>query len=122
MKMIRLISAILLALPLIVFGSNYFFDFFSLPQEDTSAGATLLEMMRAGGLMNPIAFSHVVIGILLLMPKNRTFGGLLQLPLSIGIVSFHATMQPEGLAVALVMLLLNIAVIWDPKRISVLLS
>ena len=122
MKMIRLISAILLALPLIVFGSNYFFNFFSFTQETTSAGATLLEMMRDGGLMNPIAFSHVVIGVLLLMPKTRTFGGLLQLPLSIGMVSFHATMQPEGLAIALVMLLLNIAVIWDPKRISVLLS
>ena len=122
MKIIRLLSAILLALPLLVFGGNYFFHFFPMPPGDGSTGAELLQMMRDGGLMGSIAFSHIVIGILLLIPRTRTFGALMQLPLTIGIVFFHATMQPAGLAVAVVMLLLNLVAAWDPERIQALFA
>lgn len=122
MKKVRLISAGLLALPLLVFGSNYFLQFFALPPGDGSLGAEMLQMMRDGGLMSFVALSHVVVGVLLVIPRTRTFGALMQLPVTIGIVCFHASMQPAGLGVALVMLVLNVLAAWDTEKVPALLS
>ncbi|MGI9551378.1 MAG: hypothetical protein ACR2MT_09275 [Aurantibacter sp.] len=121
MKIVRLISVILLALPLLLFGSNYFIDFLPAPPPLDSIGFDLLQMMRDGGLMVFIALSHVVIGVLLLVPRTRFLGALLQLPISIGIVCFHITMEPAGLAVGMVLFLLNLLVLWDSEKIRKLL-
>ena len=117
MKYIKPISAILLALPLIIFGSNYFLHLFPLPPGDGSIGSELLQMLRDGGLMTYVALSHVVIGILLLVPRTRTLGALLQLPITLGMVAFHATMLPAGLGLVLFFLLLNIAVLADKGKV-----
>ena len=122
MNIIRTVSAVLLAIPLIVFGGNYFVQWFALPSGDGSAGAQLLEAMRDGGLMAAIAFSHVVIGVLLIVPRSRFLGGLLQLPVSIGIVAFHLTMLPAGLVVAVVLLLLNVGAVADLPRLRSLVE
>lgn len=122
MNKIRTVSTILLAIPLIVFGSNYFLHLFPLPPGDGSSGAQLIQAMRDGGLMAAIALSHVVAGILLVVPRTRFLGGLLQLPMSLGIVAFHITMLPAGLAVAIPLLLLNLGVIADLARLCSLVE
>ena len=77
---------------------------------------------RAGGLMKAIAASHVIVGVGLLIPRLRFASGLLQLPMSLGITAFHATMLPAGLVVALVMLVLNALVLADRSRWQSLLA
>ncbi|MEX0287529.1 MAG: hypothetical protein AB3N14_00325 [Flavobacteriaceae bacterium] len=121
MKIVRLVSTFLLAIPLLVFGSNYFIEFLPNPPVVDSIGFDLLQMMRDGGLMTYVALSHVVIGILLLVPRTRFAGALLQLPISIGIVSFHMSMEPMGLLFGLVLLVLNILALWDTEKIKNLL-
>lgn len=116
MNKLRIVCAVLLAIPLLVFGSNYFLHFFPMPPGDGSAGEQLLQAMRDGGLMSAIAFSHVVAGLLLVVPRTRFLGAILQLPMSIGIVAFHFTMMPGGLIMGGVLLLLNLAVLADPPR------
>ena len=119
----RLICAVLLAIPLIVFGGNYFVHLFEVPPpEQASAGTELLDAIRDGGLMLPIAASHVLIGAMLLVPRARFAGALLQLPMSVGILAFHVTMLPEGNIIAAVMLLLNLVVLADGKRVAELLG
>lgn len=122
MKILRIISAVLLALPLLVFGGNYFLHVFPMPPGDGSAGDELLQAMRKGGLMIPVAISHVVVGVLLLIPRARFLGGLLQLPMSIGIVAFHVTMMPAGLVTAIPILLFNLGVIADGSRLRSLVQ
>ena len=116
MKKLQLACAVLLAIPLVVFGTNAFLGFFELPDGEPSAGADLLRLMRDGGLMAPIALSHVVVGLMLLVPKLRFTAGVLQLPMSIGILAFHWTMLPEGLGPAIGMLVLNLGVLTDERR------
>jgi putative oxidoreductase len=116
MNKLRVVCAVLLALPFLVFGANYFIHIFPMPAGDGSAGAQLLQAMREGGLMSALAFSHVVVGVLLLVPRTRFLGAILQLPISIGIVAFHFTMQPAGLLMGSLLLLLNLAVLADPLR------
>ena len=122
MQKVRLVAAILLALPLIVFGGNYFLELFEIEEQGSRAGLKLLNDMRAGGLMTPIALSHVVIGLFLLLTPTRFAAGLLQLPITIGIVAFHVTMLPEGNLIAVAMLVLNLVVVTDGRRFSALLA
>ncbi|MHC4847752.1 MAG: hypothetical protein ACYTEG_04780 [Planctomycetota bacterium] len=118
----RMISAILLALPLVVFGANYFLHLFSIEAEGEQAGIDLMKAMQDGGLMAAIAASHVLIGALLIIPRTRFAAALLQLPISLGMVAFHVTMMPAGLAPAAVMLALNLVVLADAGRLRALLG
>lgn len=122
MKIARLVAAILLALPLTVFGANFFLEFFDVKQSAASEGLDLLDAMRKGGLMAPIALGHIVVGALLAIPRLRFSGALLQLPISFGILAFHVTMMPEGNVIAIVMLVLNLVVLAEPKRLGALLA
>ena len=112
----------LLAIPLIVFGGNYFVHLFELPPGGDTDGEKLLQSMRDGGLMHAIAASHVLIGLMLLLPRTRFAGALLQLPMSLGILAFHFTMLPAGLGPAVVMLILNVGILADGSRLGALLS
>ncbi|MEM7309575.1 MAG: hypothetical protein AAF682_23065 [Planctomycetota bacterium] len=122
MQKIRNACALLLALPLIVFGGNDFVQLFELPLGDQTAGEQLLMTMREGGLMKVIASSHVLVGLFLLVPRLRFIGGLMQLPMSVGIVAFHGTMLPEGLPPAIGMLALNIGVVAERTRLGQLMG
>ena len=117
MRNLRALCAWLLVAGLIVFGGNYFVQVFPLPEGDGGEGDLLLQAMRDGGLMAFIAFSHVVVGVLLILPRTRFVGGLLQLPMSIGILSFHIAMLPAGIGSAVVMLLLNLGALADAPRL-----
>jgi hypothetical protein len=121
MNKLRIAAAVLLALPLLVFGGNHFLELFQMPAFGPSAGTRLLQSMRDGGLMMPIAASHVIIGLMLLLPHTRFLGALLQLPISLGIVAFHVTMLPEGNIMAFVMLGLNLLVLTEAGRFRSLL-
>ncbi len=114
MRTLRAVAAILLAIPLFVFGLNDFVGFFSLPEAGDSQGERLLLLMRDGGLMSAIAASHVIIALGLLIRRTRFAAAMLQLPMSVGIVAFHASMLPAGIAPAIVMFALNLGVLADP--------
>ena len=118
MRKLRTICAFLLALPLVAFGANFFYEFIPEPETVVGPGMQMLLDMRAGGLMLPVAISHLAIGLLLLIPRTRFSAGLLQLPMSLGILGFHLTMMPEGLPIAVGLLLLNLGVVLDARRLA----
>jgi putative oxidoreductase len=122
MKKIRLVSALLLAVPLLLFGLNWFLQFFDVPIQGDSEGVRWLAMTREGGLMTWISLSHVAIGAMLLVPRTRFLGALMQLPISLGIVAFHATMLPEGLGPGVVLLVLNLGVLAHRSAFARLLA
>lgn len=122
MNKIRIIAAVLLAIPLLLFGGSFYIHPFPLPPANGSAGIELLHLMRNGGLSYAVTASHVVAGVFLLVPRTRFVAALLQLPMTIGIVAFHAFMWREGLPIALVLLLLNLVVLAEPARLRALVA
>ena len=56
------------------------------------------------------------------MPRTRFLGALLQLPISIGIVAFHVTLSPAGLAAEALLLLFNLGALADPSRLRSLVD
>lgn len=122
LEKVRLVAAFVLALPLLLFGADYFLGFMDMEMEGAQAGLDLLQAMRDGGLMAWIAASHLIIGAMLVVPRFRFVAGLLQLPMTIGMVAFHVTMLPEGNVGAFVMLALNLLVIADDRHIRALVA
>jgi hypothetical protein len=122
MNRISTICAYLLAIPLIGSGANFLFDIIPSPTETGFPGERILASMETGGLIPWLAIGHFALGVLLILPRWRFLAGLLQLPITLGIVAFNSTLFPPGLPLALAMLIMNLGVLFDFKRLRSLLS
>ncbi len=102
-----MIVRILLALLLIVFGSNKFLNFLPMPQP-IGAGADFLNSLNATGYIFPfVGVLEVFIGIMLLLKKWVPFVIILLAPISINIVLFHLFLAIPGVGPALLLVILN---------------
>jgi len=102
-----MIVRILLALLLIVFGSNKFLNFLPMP-EATGAGADFLNSLNATGYIFPfVGVLEVFIGVMLLLKKWVPFVIILLAPISINIVLFHLFLAIPGVGPALLLVALN---------------
>ena len=122
MRRLQALSAILLSVPLIGSAANHVFKWVKPPMSDGSRGAQMWELIRDGGLMDWLAVGHLLLGILLLVPRTRFAAGVMQLPITIGIVVFNATMFPRGVALAIGMLVVNLCVVLQPRDLRRLLA
>jgi hypothetical protein len=122
MRRLQALSALLLSVPLIGSAANHVFKWVKPPMSDGSRGAQMWELIRDGGLMDWLAVGHLLLGILLLVPRTRFAAGVIQLPITIGIVAFNATMFPRGVALAIGMLLVNLCVVLQPRDLRRLLA
>lgn len=122
MRSLQAVSAALLSVPLIGSAANHAFKWVSPPMSVGSRGAEMWELIRDGGLMDWLAVGHLVLGILLLVPRTRLAAGVTQLPITIGIVAFNVTMFPPGIALAIAMLVVNLGVVLEPRDLRRLLA
>lgn len=122
MRHLQTFSAILLSVPLIGSAANHAFSWIKPPMSDGSRGALMWELIRDGGLMDWLAVGHLLLGILLLVPRTRFAAGIMQLPITIGIVAFNVTMFPAGIALAIGMLVVNLGVVLQPRDLRRLLT
>lgn len=114
--------ALLLAIPLVGAAANHAFKWVAPPMDDGSRGARMWELIREGGLMDWLAVGHLVLGVLLLVPRTRFAAGMMQLPVTIGIVAFNVTMFPRGIPLAVAMLLVNLGVVLNARDLRRLLA
>jgi hypothetical protein len=122
MRSLQAVSAMLLSVPLIGSAVNHAFKWVSPPMSDGSRGAEMWELIRDGGLMDWLAVGHLLLGILLLVPRTRFAAGMMQLPITIGIVVFNVTMFPAGIPLAIAMLVVNLGVVLAPRDLRRLLA
>jgi len=122
MRTLQAFCALLLSVPLIGSAANHAFKWVKPPMSDGSRGAQMWELIRDGGLMDWLAVGHLLLGILLLVPRTRFAAGVMQLPITIGIVAFNATMFPRGVALAIGMLVVNLCVVLQPRDLRRLLA
>ena len=72
--------------------------------------------------MDWLAVGHLLLGIMLLVPRTRFAAGVMQLPITIGIVAFNVTMFPRGIPLAIGMLVVNLGVVLKPRDLRRLLA
>ena len=122
MRTLQTVSALLLAVPLVGSAVNHVFQWFAPPASDGSRGAQMWQLIREGGLMDWLAVGHLALGIMLLVPRTRFTAGVMQLPITVGIVAFNVTMFPRGVPLAIAMLVVNLGVVLRRRDLQRLLA
>jgi putative oxidoreductase len=102
-KIVRLLLGIIL----VVFGSNMFLHFIPLPPPVGAAGDFMNSLGATGYIFPVIGLFEVFIGAMLLLKKWVAFALILLAPISLNIVLFHLFLDIPGVAVALLVALLN---------------
>jgi len=102
----------ILALALLVFGSNKLFSYipiFDMPP----AAANFMDSLEATGyVLYVVAVLEIVIGLLLLFNKWVPFALLLLAPISFNIFLFHVFLDVSDIWVAIVVVIINIILIY----------
>src|SRR6266850_7042412 len=113
MKYLIVIVRVLLGLEFVVFGSNAFFHFMGpIPEMQGQAGAFVTALMSSG-YMYVIAVVQILGGLCLLLGARFVPLGLTLLgPVIVNIVLFHVFLQPQGMAIAVVISALALFLLW----------
>jgi uncharacterized membrane protein YphA (DoxX/SURF4 family) len=107
-------ARILLGLIFTVFGLNGFLNFIPMgPMADDAAGAFLGALVSSGYLMTLVKVVEVVGGLMLLANRFVPLALAVIAPVVLNIVLFHAFLAPAGIALALVVLLLELFLAWS---------
>lgn len=110
-----MVLRILLGLFVLVFGLNKFLEFLPAPE-----GMSEDAMAYFGALMNSktmalVAVVEIVAGLALILNKFGALLALILMSVSVNAVLFHAVLDQANIAGALVLLVLNIAVLFGYK-------
>ncbi len=101
MNIVKDLPYYLLGLVFLVFGMNGFLNFMPLPTPEGDA-ATFFGVMSSTGYMTVVKALEVICGILLLMPKTRSLGLVLLMPIVVNILLFELLISKQpGLGVLL---------------------
>ncbi|MGV6846367.1 MAG: DoxX family membrane protein [Lutibacter sp.] len=103
-----LVLRILLALVLIVFGANKFFNFMPAMEMPKAAGDFMMAMMATGYLLKLVGATEVVSGLLLLFNKKVPFALVILAPVVVNMIFFHLFLAPAGIGPAAVVAVITI--------------
>ncbi len=104
-----MIIRILLGLFVLVFGLNKFFHFIPMEEMSADAGAYFAALSSAK-VITLVAIVEIVAGIGLIFNKYGALLALILMSISVNALLFHLTLEPGSSAGAIVLLVLNIAV------------
>ena len=105
-----MVVRILLAIMLLVFGTNKFFNFLP-PFEVPQAAQDYFAAMASSKTIQVVGIIEVLTGLALLINRYGALMAVILMSVSVNAVLFHATLAPEGIGPALGLLILNILVL-----------
>lgn len=113
MTRITPIARILLGLVFVVFSVNYlFYTFLPAPKDMPQAAGMFAGALVVSHYMGFIKVIELVAGLALLANRFTTLALALLAPIIVGIVFFHAALEPAGLPIALLALALEVFLAW----------
>ncbi|MDP3312929.1 DoxX family membrane protein [Lutibacter sp.] len=109
---LTIVFRILLALILLVFGSNKFFHFLEMPPMEGPSADFMGALNATGYMFTLIALTEIIAGALLLINKWSGLALIFTSIISVNIVLFHLVLAPAGIALAAVVAILNILLLY----------
>ena len=108
-------ARVLMGLTFFIFGLNGFLNFIPPPPKPMAEGALafLGALMKTGYMIKLIAGTQVLVGGLLLLNRFVPLALALIAPVVVNIVAFHLFLEPSGLGIALVVLVLELYLAWS---------
>ncbi len=113
------ILRLILALVLLVFGSNKFFGFIPAPELSPDAASFMSSLTATGYVLYFLGILEIWIGLLLLFKKWVPFALLVLVPISANILLFHIFLDLPDIIQAIVVAGLNailVAKYWKAYR------
>jgi|ERR1700734_2852607 putative oxidoreductase len=111
MKIAVVIARILLGIPFLVFGFNYFFHFLPMPPPPGDAGV-LMGILYSHGWLVFHGVLYVIAGLLLIVGRYVPVALVILGPILVNILLFHVTLAPSGFAPGVICALLELFLIW----------
>ena len=101
-----------------VFGLNGFLNFIPRPKDPMPEAAVALfqGLMKSGDMMPLIFGTQMLVGALLLSNRFVPLALALIAPVIVNIVAFHVCVQPNGIAMAGVVLVLELYLAWAFRK------
>ncbi len=109
-----MVLRILLGLMVLVFGSNKFFNFMPMQEMSEAAGA-YFGALASTETITLVAIVEIVSGLALIFNKYGALMAIILMSVSVNAIMFHATLDPGNIALAVVLLVLNIVVLYGYK-------
>ncbi len=109
-----MVIRIIFALALLFFGANKLFHFMDPPPppEEAMGYWTALTVTKT---MTLVAIVEIVAGLSLILNKYAALMMLILMSVSINAILYHATLDSASIAMAVVLLLLNITMLYNYK-------
>jgi putative oxidoreductase len=92
----------------LIFGLNFFFQFFQVPPPSEKAGALLGALFQTGYFFPFVKITEVLVGIALLTNLFVPLALIIIAPISINIFLIHLLLDPGGALIGVVIVLLNL--------------
>ena len=86
------------------------------PELSESAGNFMGALIGSGYIFPILGIAYIIAGLCLVLNKAVPFALIVLVPVSINIIAFHLTYNPEGILFAAVVAILNLLLIyanWD---------
>lgn len=113
MKIAKNILCVLFGLMFINAGLDKFLHYMPVPQMPADMMKVFEAFVTIKWLLPLVGFIELIGGLLFIFPKTRALGAIVILPVMVGIVLHNGVFMPSGLAIAGVMLLINLWMIGD---------
>lgn len=111
------ILRIILAVGLIFFGFNKFFEFITLFKMPVAAANFMESLEATGYVFYVVAILEIVIGVLLLLKKWVPFALILLAPISFNMLLFHIFLDVSDIWVAIIIVTINVILIYKYWRV-----
>ncbi len=105
-------ARIILGLLFVVFGLNGFLNFIPMPPPPENMMKFAMALMETGFFMQFVKGCEVICGVLLLANIFVPLSLLILAPICINIFLIHAFLAPEGMPMAIAILILGSAIAW----------
>ncbi len=110
-----MVLRIVLGLMLLVFGLNKFFHFLPDPEGMSADAGAYFGALMSTKTMTLVAIVEVVAGLTFLLNKCGALMAIILMSVSVNAVLFHVALDSANIALALVLLVLNIVVLYGYK-------
>ena|SRR5437879_3064689 len=113
-RILPAIARILMGVAFCIFGLNGFLNFIPQPKAPMPEGAAAFAgaLAKTGYMIQLVAGTQLVVGILLLLNRFVPLALILIAPIFVGIVTFHIFLAPATIAPGLVLFVLELYLAW----------
>ena len=96
-------------------GLNKFLNYMPIPEMTASAEALMGALIESIYIFPLVAIVELLAGGLIITKKYNALGAILMMPITINIFLIHTVLNPAGIILSLVLLLINLWILLENK-------